>query len=247
MFSLDNRAENVVTTVALFLAAAFILYMARGAFLILLLSLLFSYLLEPLVSWVQQHSRLGQKNRTWAIAQVYLIGMLVLGSLGYEYGPHLAAQIRSLNTAVPEILQGPVSLGAGHGLSAAQQPRLQELVTRHHDFVVHAFERGASFAAYVAARAIWLLAIPILAIFILKDGRRMVHAFSEAVEQRGDRSPFKRIFQRIDTMVAKYIRAQLALAGLSFGFYSISMFVLGFPYAIALGAFSAAFWNSSRP
>jgi predicted PurR-regulated permease PerM len=121
-------------------------------------------------------------------------------------------------------------------LSAAQQLRLQELVTRHHDFVVHAFERGASSAAYVAARAIWLLAIPILAIFILKDGRQMVNALSEAVERRGDRSPFKRILQRVDTILAKYIRAQLALAGLSFVFYSISMFVLGFPYAIALGA-----------
>jgi predicted PurR-regulated permease PerM len=242
MFSLDDRAGNVVTTVALVMVAAFILYKARGAFLILLLSLLFAYLLEPLVSWVQQHSRLGQKNRTWAIAQVYLIGMLVLGSLGYEYGPRLAAQIRNLNAAVPEILQSlsngkaPAGLGAGHGLSAAQQLRLQELVTRYRDFIVHAFERGASSAAYVAASAIWLFAIPILAIFILKDGRQMVHAFSEAVEQRGDRSPFKRIFQRVDTMLAKYIRAQLALAGLSFVFYSISMFVLGFPYALALGA-----------
>ena len=38
MFSLDDRAGNVVTTVALFLVAAAILYLARGAFLILLLS-----------------------------------------------------------------------------------------------------------------------------------------------------------------------------------------------------------------
>ena len=36
-------------------------------------------------------------------------------------------------------------------------------------------------------------------------------------------------------MLAKYIRAQLALAGLSFVFYSVSMLVLRFPYAIALG------------
>ena len=91
MFSLDDRAGNVVTTIALFLAAAAVVYLARGAFLILLLSLLFAYLLEPLVTWVEHHSRLGQKNRTWAIAQVYLIGMLALGGLGYEYGPRLVA------------------------------------------------------------------------------------------------------------------------------------------------------------
>ena len=99
MFSLDDRAGNVVTTVALFMAAATIIYLARGAFLILLLSLLFAYLLEPAVTWIQQHSRLGRNNRTYAIAQVYLIGTLVLRSLGYELGPHLASQIRNLNTA----------------------------------------------------------------------------------------------------------------------------------------------------
>jgi predicted PurR-regulated permease PerM len=36
-------------------------------------------------------------------------------------------------------------------------------------------------------------------------------------------------------MLAKYIRAQLALAGLSFVFYRASMLVLRFPDAIALG------------
>jgi predicted PurR-regulated permease PerM len=241
LFSLDDRAGNVVTTIALFLAAAAVVYLARGAFLILLLSLLFAYLLEPLITWIEHHSRLGQKNRTWAIAQVYLIGMLALGGLGYEYGPHLVAQIRNLNAALPEILEGlsngeaPVGLEVGHGISAYQQLRLQQLVFRHHDFIVHAFERGASSAAYVAESAIWLFAIPILAIFILRDGRQMVNAFSQAVEARGGRALVKRILRRVDTMLAKYIRAQLALAGLSFVFYSVSMFSLGFPYAIALG------------
>ncbi len=101
MFSLDDRAGNVVTTVALFMVGASILYVARGASIILLLSILFAYLLEPAVTWVEQHSRLGQKNRTWAIAQVYLIGTLVLGSVGHELGPQLGVQIKNLNAAVP--------------------------------------------------------------------------------------------------------------------------------------------------
>ncbi len=212
MFSLDDRAGNVVTTIALFLAAAAVVYLARGAFLILLLSLLFAYLLEPLVTWVEHHSRLGQKNRTWAIAQVYLIGMLALGGLGYEYGPRLVAQIKSLNAALPEILEAlsngkapPVGLDVGHGMSASQQLRLQQLVVRHHDVIVHAFERGASSAAYVTESAIWLFTIPILAIFILRDGRQMVKAVSEAAEPRGDRTLVKGILQRVDTMLAKYI------------------------------------------
>ena len=68
MFSLDNRAGNVVTTVAVFVIGATILYLARGAFFILLLSIFFAYLLEPAVTLVQPHSPLGRKNRTLAIA-----------------------------------------------------------------------------------------------------------------------------------------------------------------------------------
>jgi predicted PurR-regulated permease PerM len=109
------------------------------------------------------------------------------------------------------------------------------MLARHHDLIEHVFERGAASAAYVAASAIWLFAIPILAIFPLQDGRQMMGAFIEAGEQRGDRTRAKRILRRVDAMLAKYIRAQLALSCLSFVFYSVAMLLLGFPYALALG------------
>lgn len=246
MFSLDDRAGNVITTVALFLIAATILYMARFVFLLLLLSLLFAYLLEPGVTWVQRHSWLGQENRSWAIAQVCLVGILVLGSLGYELGPHFVTQMRNLNAALPQILEGLSSgsaaadIGAKHGLNAAQQLRIQDMLASHRESIVHVFERGAASAAYVAGTAIWLLVIPILAIFILLDGRQMVTAFLEAVEPQGHQAVVKRVLQQVDTMLAGYIRAQLALAGLSFAFYSVSMLVLRFPYAVALGALGGA-------
>ncbi len=83
IFSLDDRTGNIVTTVALFAVAAVIIYKARGAFFILVLSLFFAYLLESAVTLVQRYSRLGHKNRTWAIAQMYLIGTLVVGGVGY--------------------------------------------------------------------------------------------------------------------------------------------------------------------
>jgi predicted PurR-regulated permease PerM len=241
MFSLDVRAGNVITTVALFMAAAAILYLARASFLVLLLALLFAYLIDPAVTWVQNHSRLGRKNRTWAIAQVYLIGALALGSFGYAIGPRLSAQVKSLHAAMPKILEGLSSgtaaadLETRLGLNAAQQLRIQDELSRHQDFITGVFERSAAAAAYVAASAIWLFIISILAIFFLRDGRQMADVIIEAAGRRGDQTLVKRILEQVDTMLAKYIRAQLALAGLSFAFYSLSMLVLGFPYAIALG------------
>ncbi len=245
MFSLDDRAGNVLTTVALFLLTAAILYAAHGAFLILLLSLFFAYLLEPAVAFVQEHSPIFRKNRTSAIAQVYLIGTLALGGLVYEFGPRLAAQARSLNTTVRGILQdlssGRLVSGSGgsHGLTAAQQLWIRDQLARHQDVIARLFERGATSAAYVAASSIWLFVIPILAIFILRDGRRISESLIESVKSRGNPRA-ERILGNIDRMLAKYIRAQLSLAALSFLFYSASMLVLGFPDAVALGLLGGA-------
>jgi predicted PurR-regulated permease PerM len=241
MLSIDDRAGNVITTVALFVIAASILYLARGAFFILLLSLLFAYLLEPAVTFLQRHSRLGRKNRTWAIAQVYLAAFLVLGGLGYEFGPHLIAQIKSLNAGLPQILhelsdgKAAADMGARHSLSAAQQQRMHDWLASNHDFIAHLFERGAASAAYVAASAVWLFVVPILAIFILRDGRQLADAIVNTLGRQRNQARINQILVQVDEMLAKYIRAQLALAGLSFVFYSGSMLFLKFPFAIPLG------------
>jgi predicted PurR-regulated permease PerM len=232
--------------VALFVGVGAVLYIARGAFLLFLLSLLFADLLEPTVTMVQRRSPLFKNNRTLAIAQVYLVGTILVGGLAYEFGPSVVAQMRRLSTTVSETLDGltneviTANESARHGLTAAQQRQIKAFLARHQEFIEKTSERTAGSLVFVASRTIWLFAIPILAIFFLKDERRSVDAFLGVLEQRGDSTRLKRIVNEIDAMLAKYIRAQLALCGLSFLFYSVSMFMLGFPYAIALGLLGGA-------
>lgn len=245
MFAIDNRTGNVVSTVALFMAAAAVLYFARGAFFILFLSLLLAYVLEPAVKSLERHSPLGRKGRSWAIAQVYLIGVLLLGTIGYEVGPRVALQLKKFNAALPQILHDlstgqETSLKARPGLSADQQAQIHDWLDRHHDFVARVFERGAASAAYIAKSAIWLFVIPILAIFILRDGRQLSNLLVQVLATGGDQTKVRRIVDEVDLVLAKYTRTQLALATLSFGFYSASMMLLRFPYAIALGVLGGA-------
>jgi predicted PurR-regulated permease PerM len=235
MFSLDDRAGNVVTTVTLFVAVAAALYVARAAVLVFVLSLLFAYLVEPAVTFVQEHSPLLKGNRNWAIAQVYLIAVLLGGSFVYQFGPHLVTQTKKLNATVIDLSE---NLSAGDTNSGLSTPKA--FLVRHRDFVASAFGRAADSAAYVAERALWILALPILAIFFLKEGRQMARAFLDTIAQPGDETLVGRILRDIDTMLAKYVRAQLALAGLSFLFYSISMSLLRLPYAIVLGVLGGA-------
>src|SRR5262249_1348211 len=209
MFALDDRTGNVVTTVVVFAVAMSILYLARGAFFILLLSLLFAYLLEPAVTLVQRHWPLGRRSRTLAIAQVYLIATLLVGSFAYALGPHLVAQMKGLNAAVPQFLEDLSSgrtvsaLGERHGLSPPQQLSIHNWLASHRDLMGRAFERGAASVGYVAASAIWLFAIPILAIFLLRDGRQMADVIIERFGPGGEQRPFARILRRVDTMLAR--------------------------------------------
>ncbi len=246
MLSLDDRTGNVLTTVTIFLLAAVILYSARGSLFILLLSLFFAYLLEPAVALVQRHSRLGGKNRAWAIVQVYLVGALLVAGFSFGLGPRVAAQMKNLNEAMPVILESisngevPAGLVRSHGMTATQQRRIEALVARHRDFIGRVFESGAAAIASIAAKAIWLFAVPFLAFFFLQNGRQMADAVIGTVEPPGERTLAQRILHRIDAMLARYVCAQLALSGLSFAFYSLSMLILGFPYAIALSVLGAA-------
>jgi predicted PurR-regulated permease PerM len=246
MFSIDDRAGNVVTTVALFLIAAAILYEARVAFLVLLGSILFAHLLEPAVAAVQLHSRLGRGNRNWAISQVYVLGTLLFGGLGYEFGSRVAAQLKNFNSALPEILRGLVTgrvvsrLEFEHGLSAVQQVHIHDWLARHQDIIAEGLRRGGAATAHIAASVAWLLVIPVLAIFILRDGRNMGDEILKAIERRGQPTTFGRILRHVDETLAKFMRAQLSLAALSFVFYGTALLILRFPYAVPLAIIGGA-------
>lgn len=85
-----------------------------------------------------------------------------------------------------------------------------------------------------------LFTVPILAIFILRDGRQLAEGIINAGEHGRSQTVATEIVGRVDAMLAKYVRAQLAMAALSFVSYSTSMLLLGFPYAIALGLVGGA-------
>ena len=235
MFTLDHRAGNVITTVAVFLGIGAVVYLARGTLLIVLVAVLLSYLLEPVTSWLEWHQPFGRASRGWAIAEVYVFGTALIAPIIYKGGPGIAAQLRDFYQGTVELLNG-LSNGqmprapAALGLTLTQQEHINAWLARYHQQIIHFFERGAAAAASLAGTALWLLVAPILAIFILRDGRRAL----ESLRNRGQQKPAVRILFRVDAMLARYVRAQVALSALSFIFYFVSMLVLRCPYAFPL-------------
>jgi predicted PurR-regulated permease PerM len=224
VFVPDDRTGNVLTTVALFAAVLGVAYAARTIVLVFILSMLFVYLLEPSIGWLQR--RFSSCGRTCAIAQVYLLGTLLVGSLAYGLGSVVAGQIQQVNAAATEMVA---------------RLRQWPFFDQHSTLIAKIPEHLLQAAEAAAPDALWLLAVPAIAVFVLSGRQRIIDSTVDIFGRRRDRTRVRQTVERIDTMLAQYIRAQLTLAGLSFAFYTTSMALLGFPYAIAFGLLGGAF------
>ena len=90
------------------------------------------------------------------------------------------------------------------------------------------------------ANTVWLVVIPILAIFFLRDGREFADSVIQIAERSRQRQFLSSIVEDLNVMLAGYIRAQLVLAGLSLVVYIIVLLLLRVPYAIILGIVGGA-------
>ena len=86
----------------------------------------------------------------------------------------------------------------------------------------------------------WIILIPILAVFFLRDGRALSEGAIQTVDQRSQRQFLRGISEDISEMLASYIRAQLTLAIISLVVYIVVLEILRVPYAIVLGTLGGA-------
>ena len=86
----------------------------------------------------------------------------------------------------------------------------------------------------------WLLLVPILAIFFLKDGHRMGERLVNSVEDARNRRIVKETVDQMNLMLGHYLRAQITLAGLAMVVVTFVLWIMRVPYALALGPAAGA-------
>jgi predicted PurR-regulated permease PerM len=80
-----------------------------------------------------------------------------------------------------------------------------------------------------------VVVIPILSIFFLSDGENLANQVIHLVSTKDNYAVIRSLADELNAMLHHYIRAKVILGGLSFGYASIGMLILGFPQALALG------------
>jgi len=87
----------------------------------------------------------------------------------------------------------------------------------------------------------WLVLVPMLAIFFLKDGHKMGEQLVNSVENSRNRRIVAETLSEMNLMLGHYLRAQIMLAALAMLVITFFLSVVfGVPYALALGPAAGA-------
>jgi predicted PurR-regulated permease PerM len=217
-----------------------------GVILLLILSIFFAYFVYPLVAFLSRPVRIAGRQfaipRTLAIALAYIIivAVIVIGiyllapRLGSQF-PEFTEQARAYWVAVGGKTQGLIEYFRSHRMPGplldAINGAIPSVIEKVSQTVSSVLTSMVGWVAFIP----WLILIPILSFFLLKD----VDTFRRSALQmlpkgrwrwRGDE-----FFQDINSTLAAYIRAQLT-ACLFIGLVcALGFTILGMPSPLVLG------------
>src|SRR5205085_7590403 len=126
--------------------------------------------------------------------------------------------------------------GSQLGWDYTTQVQVQRFLADHRDVMIQYAQIIANRAAGLAGSLMWLLLIPILAAFLLKDNAHFADTFLGLIKANQQRAFFRSLLNDIDAMLAEFMRAQLLLAVLGLAAYTTFLLLARFPFAFALGA-----------
>jgi predicted PurR-regulated permease PerM len=222
-----------------------ILYKLSDVVLLLILAALFAYVIAPLVQLAERPVRIAGRprrlSRPAAIALVYALMAASVAGAAALLLPSAAQQVTDMIARAPGYARGIAAWE--HGWTRYYErlripPGLRQSIDQS---VLAAGEaavqtgRGALLAIVRALSNLpWVILIPILAFFLLKDGPGFRRAIVTALPHR-DRLRVHRLFEDLNATLAGYIRAQLLACALVGSMCGLGFAVLGIPYPLLLG------------
>src|SRR5271165_2742334 len=102
----ERRTADILLTILLFAAVCTAIYCARRVLLIFFFAILFAYLIDPVVKFLQRHSLFFKDLRGPAVVEVYLAFVILIALVGYEFAPGIARNTVKLVDGVPVLLDG---------------------------------------------------------------------------------------------------------------------------------------------
>ncbi|MDQ2920599.1 MAG: AI-2E family transporter [Acidobacteriota bacterium] len=249
-----SQTRVVLRIIIIILIVAMTLWVViklTGVILLLVLSIFFAYLVSPLVEFLRRPIKISGRERAMprvlAISLAYLIivGAVVaaiyvlLPSLGNQF-PEFAQQARgywkSLGASTQR-LNDYLRLRVPAPLMDAINREAPNIIQKVGGTISAVIERMVLWLAYIP----WLILIPILSFFFLKDAETFRRSALQMLPRGRWRWRGDEFFQDVSGMLAAYTRAQLTACLLIGIVCSVGFALLGLPSPLVLGFIAGAF------
>jgi predicted PurR-regulated permease PerM len=247
--SIRRIVTQAVLLVAALAALIWLLFALRMILLLLAFTAIFCYLIAPLVDFFEFSIRIGRfvlrLPHTMAIIIVYL---LMAGAVAFtleKIGPLLSDQLSAFFGNMPnyakkldEYAKKLSALPTLYRLPPIWRQSLTESVNAAIAGLLNWLQGVAFKTVRLAPYLLWLVLIPVLGFFFLKDAKAISHRFLSSLPAADMRYRVATFLKDVSETMAGYIRAQL-LACLIVGVVvGVGLWLLGLPYPLvfAVGA-----------
>jgi predicted PurR-regulated permease PerM len=250
--SVRSIVRVVLVTLLIVFVAGFlttILSALTYLFFLIVLSVFFAYLIKPLVELIRRPFENTPQDkympRPLAIAAAYLIVFLTLGVAVAVLTPSVVEQAKQFSISLPEY-------------ASSFQARFRDLGTRFERYQIpeavqtQINEKATAMVGTVGSEITnflialvyyipWLILVPILAFFFLKDASLFRISLLRVFPSGDWRARIESVIHDVNTTLAAYARAQLISCVLIGTLCTIAFYVLGVNYALLLGVLAGIF------
>jgi predicted PurR-regulated permease PerM len=244
---LQTRAVLRVILIVLAVAGLlWTLYLLEGVILLIVISILFAYVIAPLVEIFRRpimiRGRARAMPRVAAIGAVYLLFFVGVGTAMDLLLPRLASQVTQFAEQAPtylayarERLQAGPHLFDPDRLPPAVRDPIDNAVSRTMESLGGHLTGVFTGLLGLLSHLPWLVLIPILTFFLLKDADSFRSAALQALPRGRLRWRGADVLRDVNSTLAAYIRAQLLACLLVGVVCTIGFLLIGVRYALVLG------------
>lgn len=232
---LDRRTISVLLTIGVTGGAIALIWVARRPVISFIFAIFFAHLLEPIIGRFEGWLHL---SRGKAVAVTYLAMVAGLLIFGLTVGPRMVHQGERLPALLEQVKSGSIAwqVGSQQGWSRATESRIQNWLATHQGDIARYADDVTSHLEQLASNLSWILLVPVLAIFFLKDRSKLGASVVQLMGASQNRKFLESILSDLDTMLGWYIRAQLLLVFFAFVAYGVFLLIARVPYAFAVAA-----------
>jgi predicted PurR-regulated permease PerM len=238
MLGISRKAARYTWSAAVVLVGLWLLYTVRSTLFMFVVALLFAYLLWPLVN-VLDRALPGTRARGFALALAYMIFIGAMVLVATQIGSRVVDQAQALSKKLPEMLEKWETPSATqpaniNDLKAQIVQNVRNELARRANDLVHLLPAAGAKLVSVASDLVFVVIVPILAFFFMKDSEAIRLHILGLVEAGRWRSLADSLLDDIHRLLAHYMRALVLLSLATFTAYSVFFTIMGVPFGVLL-------------